>query len=145
MRHFKFSLFIVAVVTISVFSITTQSDGETKNLIGVGVKMYQRNSSDFLGSLTCKATSLEFSNYVGMPFKEALAFLNDALTGFGLRSQIKVLASGKILNSFNIFRAVALGADACYSARAMMMALGCIQVLECNKNMCPTGVATQIP
>ena len=38
MRHFKFSLFIVAVVTISVFSITAQSDGETKNLIGVGVK-----------------------------------------------------------------------------------------------------------
>ena len=80
-----------------------------------------------------------------VPFKEALAFLNDALTGFGLRSQIKVLASGKILNSFNIFRAVALGADACYSARAMMMALGCIQALECNKNTCPTGVATQIP
>ena len=31
------------------------------------------------------------------------------------------------------------------SARAMMMALGCIQALECNKNICPTGVATQDP
>ena len=27
----------------------------------------------------------------------------------------------------------------------MMMALGCIQALECNKNTCPTGVATQNP
>jgi hypothetical protein len=27
----------------------------------------------------------------------------------------------------------------------MMMALGCIQALECNKNTCPTGVATQDP
>jgi hypothetical protein len=27
----------------------------------------------------------------------------------------------------------------------MMMALGCIQALECNKNICPTGVATQNP
>jgi glutamate synthase domain-containing protein 2 len=40
-------------------------------------------------------------------------------------------------------RAFALGADMCGSARAMMMALGCIQALECNKNTCPTGVATQ--
>jgi hypothetical protein len=31
------------------------------------------------------------------------------------------------------------------SARAMMMALGCIQALECNKNICPTGIATQNP
>ena len=42
-------------------------------------------------------------------------------------------------------RAMALGADACNTARAMMMALGCIQALECNKNTCPTGVATQDP
>jgi hypothetical protein len=27
----------------------------------------------------------------------------------------------------------------------MMMALGCIQALECNRNSCPTGVATQDP
>jgi acetyl-CoA carboxylase carboxyltransferase component len=40
---------------------------------------------------------------------------------------------------------MALGADTCNSARAMMMALGCIQALECNKNTCPTGVATQDP
>ena len=26
-----------------------------------------------------------------------------------------------------------------------MMALGCIQALECNKNTCPAGVATQDP
>ena len=38
---------------------------------------------------------------------------------------------------------MALGADACYSARAMMLALGCIQALECNRNTCPVGVATQ--
>ena len=30
----------------------------------------------------------------------------------------------------------------CYSARGMMMALGCIQALQCNSNICPTGVAT---
>jgi hypothetical protein len=27
----------------------------------------------------------------------------------------------------------------------MMLALGCIQALECNKNSCPTGITTQDP
>jgi glutamate synthase domain-containing protein 2 len=40
-------------------------------------------------------------------------------------------------------RAIALGADLCNSARAMMMATGCIQALQCNTNTCPVGVATQ--
>ncbi len=89
------------------------------------------------------AAPLEFSNSVGMPFKEGLAFAYDALVGFGLKKEIKLFASGKIMTGFHIFKAMALGADACYSARAMMLALGCIQALECNKNSCPTGVATQ--
>ena len=91
------------------------------------------------------AAPLEFSNSVGMPFREGLAFVDDALRGFGLRSKIRLFSSGKILTAFHMFRAMALGADACYSARAMMLALGCIQALECNRNTCPTGVATQDP
>ncbi|GJM32287.1 MAG: FMN-binding glutamate synthase family protein [Saprospiraceae bacterium] len=91
------------------------------------------------------AAPLEFSNSVGMPFKDGLAFAFDALNGFELKHKIKLLTSGKILSGFHIFRALALGADGCNSARAMMLALGCIQALECNKNTCPTGVATQDP
>lgn len=52
MKHFKFSLFIVTFLTISAFSSTAQSDVETKNLIGLGVKIYQRLPNDFLRSLT---------------------------------------------------------------------------------------------
>ncbi|MFQ5447163.1 MAG: glutamate synthase-related protein, partial [Saprospiraceae bacterium] len=91
------------------------------------------------------AAPLEFSNSVGMPFREGLAFVYDALAGFGLKKDIRLLTSGKILTGFHIFKAMALGADACYSARGMMLALGCIQALECNQNTCPTGVATQKP
>ena len=89
------------------------------------------------------AAPLEFSNSVGTPFREGLAFVYDALVGFDLKQHIKIIASGKIITSFDMFKALALGADLCYSARAMMLALGCIQALECNKNTCPTGVATQ--
>ena len=89
------------------------------------------------------AAPLEFSNSVGMPLREGLAFVDDALRGFGFKRDIRIIASGKIITSFHMARAMALGADICNSARPMMMALGCIQSLECNKNTCPTGVATQ--
>ncbi|HEY8917854.1 MAG TPA: FMN-binding glutamate synthase family protein, partial [Chitinophaga sp.] len=85
----------------------------------------------------------EFSNSVGMPLMDALAFVHDTLTGFNIRGKMKLIASGKILTGYHILRAMALGADGCNSARAMMMAIGCIQALECNTNRCPTGVATQ--
>lgn len=89
------------------------------------------------------AAPLEFSNSVGMPLREGLAFAYDALVGFDLKEHIRLFASGKVMTGFHIFQAIALGADATYSARAMMLALGCIQALECNQNTCPTGVTTQ--
>lgn len=85
----------------------------------------------------------EFSNSVGMPLMDALAFVHDTLRGYNIRDKVKLIASGKVLTGYHIIRAMALGADTCNSARAMMMALGCIQALVCNTNRCPTGVATQ--
>jgi glutamate synthase domain-containing protein 2 len=91
------------------------------------------------------AAPLEFSNYVGMPLRDALAFVHDALNGFALKRHIRIIASGKVSTGFEIVKNLSLGADMCNSARAMMLALGCIQALECNTNNCPTGVATQNP
>ncbi len=87
----------------------------------------------------------EYSNSVGAPMREGLSFAADALIGFDLKEDIRLICSGKILSGFDVVRAVALGADMCNSARAMMLALGCIQALECNKNSCPTGITTQDP
>lgn len=91
------------------------------------------------------AAPLEYSNSVGMPLREALAFVDDCLRGFGLRDDIKVIAAGKIFTSFHMAKNLALGADLCNSARGMMLALGCVQSRVCNTNRCPTGVATQDP
>ncbi|MCA1790774.1 MAG: FMN-binding glutamate synthase family protein, partial [Thioalkalivibrio sp.] len=91
------------------------------------------------------AAPLEYANSVGMPLREALAFVDDCLTGFGLRRQIRVIASGKILTGFHVVKNLALGADLCNSARGMMLALGCVHSLICNTNHCPSGVATQDP
>ncbi|MCL7419744.1 MAG: FMN-binding glutamate synthase family protein [Methylobacter sp.] len=91
------------------------------------------------------AAPLEYTNSVGMPLMDALAFVSDCLIGFDLKKEIKIIASGKIFTGFHLVKRLALGADLCNSARGMMLALGCIQSLQCNKDTCPTGIATQNP
>lgn len=89
------------------------------------------------------AAPIEFSNSLGMPLRDALIFAIDTLKGYDLKKDIKVIASGKVFSGFHIARLIAIGADMVNSARAMMMATGCIQALQCNTNTCPAGVATQ--
>jgi glutamate synthase domain-containing protein 2 len=91
------------------------------------------------------AAPVEFSNSIGTPLRDGLAFAIDALRSFDLKKDIIVIASGKIFSAFHMARVLAIGADMCNSARAMMLATGCIQALQCNSNTCPTGVATQDP
>ncbi|MDA3947347.1 MAG: FMN-binding glutamate synthase family protein [Helicobacteraceae bacterium] len=91
------------------------------------------------------AAPIDFSNYVGMPWEEALIFVVDTLNQYNLKKEIKVITATKIFTAFDIFKALCIGADVCNSARGMMLALGCIQSLKCNTNECPTGVATNNP
>lgn len=91
------------------------------------------------------AAPQEYSDHVGMPLRDALAFVHDCLVGFGIKEQTKIIASGKVITGFDIIKNLSVGADLCNSARGMMFALGCIQALECHSNTCPTGVATQNP
>ncbi|MFD3189730.1 FMN-binding glutamate synthase family protein [Sedimentitalea sp. HM32M-2] len=91
------------------------------------------------------AAPLEFANHMGMPLVEGLTFAHNALRGAGLRSQVKLGASGKLVTSFDIAKALALGADWANSARGFMFAIGCIQAQACHTNECPVGVATQDP
>ncbi len=89
------------------------------------------------------AAPLEFSDSVGIPLEPALIFVHSTLKKYGLRDEVRVIASGKVLTAFSILRMRALGADICNSARAFMFSIGCIQALRCNTNDCPAGVATQ--
>ena len=91
------------------------------------------------------AAPLEFTDHLGMPLYEALSFVKQTLEDFQLAKHIKVLAAGKIITGFDILKALSLGASACYTARGMMFALGCIQALVCDSGKCPVGVTTQNP
>ncbi len=122
--------------------------GKRREMVAICKAMEQTGiTPDFIavdgGEGGTGAAPLEFSNYLGSPGVEALIFVHNALIGFGVRDRIKILATGRITSAFGVLKRMALGADAIYSARAMMLALGCIQALRCNTNHCPAGVATQ--
>jgi glutamate synthase domain-containing protein 2 len=91
------------------------------------------------------AAPLEFMDHLGMPMREGVSFVHNALIGIGARDRIKLGASGKIATAFDMARAMAIGADWCNSARGFMFSLGCIQSLSCHTDRCPTGVTTQDP
>ena len=89
------------------------------------------------------AAPLEFSDSLGFPLIEGLMLVQNVLVGAGLRDQLKLGASGKLVSASAMARAMALGADWCNSARGFMFAVGCIQSQRCHTNRCPVGVTTQ--
>ncbi|MEQ3676135.1 MAG: FMN-binding glutamate synthase family protein [Dokdonia sp.] len=91
------------------------------------------------------AAHMESLHWAGLPIVEAIHFANRILKNYDLRDEIKLMAAGKIISAFDIYRMLALGADTCYSARGMMFALGCVQSLKCNLDTCPTGITTMVP
>jgi glutamate synthase domain-containing protein 2 len=83
------------------------------------------------------AAPLEFADHLGLPMREGLLFVRNALIGINARERIRIGCSGKIVNAFDMAR------DWCNAARGFMFALGCIQSMSCHTDLCPTGVATQ--
>ncbi|WP_026919265.1 FMN-binding glutamate synthase family protein [Gordonia shandongensis] len=91
------------------------------------------------------AAPLEYEDHMGKPLTDGLMIVHNALVGTGLRDRIRVGASGKVAGGADIVKRLTQGADYTNAARAMMMAVGCIQAQRCHTNTCPTGVATQDP
>ena len=89
------------------------------------------------------AAPLEFMDHMGMPLRDGLSFVHNALVGCGLRDRLRLGASGKIISAFDMARVMALGADWCNAARGFMFAVGCIQAQTCHTGLCPTGVTSQ--
>lgn len=86
---------------------------------------------------------LDFSDYVGMPLRNALQVINAILKECNIRDEMKIIACGKIIKPIDVLRTLSMGADICNSARGFMFALGCIQAMRCHTNRCPVGITTQ--
>ena len=89
------------------------------------------------------AAPVEFSNRVGMPLREGLILVRNALIGTGLKPEVKIAAAGMVHSGAGMAVNFGLGADWCNAGRAFMFALGCVQSMKCHADTCPTGIATQ--
>jgi glutamate synthase domain-containing protein 2 len=89
------------------------------------------------------AAPVELSNRMGMPLREGLIMVRNALVGCRLKGETKIAAAGRVHSGAGMAMNFALGADWCNAARAFMFALGCVQSMRCHTDTCPTGVATQ--
>lgn len=91
------------------------------------------------------AAPMPLMDLVGMSIREALPLVADLRDEFDLKSRIRLISSGKLVNPGDVAWALAAGADFVTSARGFMFSLGCIQAMKCNRNTCPTGITTHNP
>lgn len=91
------------------------------------------------------AAPLELSDHMGMPLREGLIMMRNALVGTGLKEHTRLAAAGKVYSGASIAFNVSVGADWCNAARAFMFSLGCVQSMKCHTGECPTGITTQDP
>jgi glutamate synthase domain-containing protein 2 len=91
---------------------------------------------------------LELMGAVGLTTLNALYILDTVMKDYGLRDDLKLIASGKILTPDDVVITLAMGADAVGIARGFMMSAGCIRARMCagtGSHHCPVGLATQNP
>ena len=86
-----------------------------------------------------------FMDRVGMPLYPSLKRADDILNHYEIRNRMKLVASGKLVGPGRQMIAFCLGADAIASARGHMLAIGCIQAMQCGNNTCPVGITTHSP
>ena len=91
------------------------------------------------------AAPKSFMDGLGLPIFTSLPLVNELLEEEGVRKKMKLMAAGKLIDARRQLIAMSMGADACYTARGFMLALGCIQALQCNQNTCPVGITTHDP
>ena len=79
---------------------------------------------------------------VGIPIELALAQVDQRLRDEGIRNQASIVAAGGFRSSADVFKAIALGADAVYIATGALVAMGCTVCQHCYTGKCPWGIAT---
>jgi glutamate synthase domain-containing protein 2 len=82
---------------------------------------------------------------VGIPIELALAQVDQRLRDEGIRNHASVVVAGGFRNSADVFKAIALGADAVYIGTAALIAIGCTVCQRCYTGKCPWGITTSDP
>lgn len=91
------------------------------------------------------ATYQEMADSLGLPIYSGIHILDKTLRKYGVRDDIKVIASGMLATADKMAIALSFGADLIYVARAAMNTVGCINAGKCHTNLCPVGITSHLP
>lgn len=91
------------------------------------------------------AASILSMKHAGLPLEIGLLEVNRALVDNGMRERIILRADGGLITGKDIVVAAALGADEFDFGKLLLVGEGCIMARVCEKNTCPTGIATHSP
>lgn len=83
---------------------------------------------------------------IGFHIKDAVHIADNLLKSYGVRDEVKLIVSSKILTPDDVIIALSLGGDYVSIARGFMLSAGCIRARMCSgegSHNCPVGLATQ--
>jgi len=91
------------------------------------------------------AASLLSMKHAGLPLEIGLIEVHYALVKSDLRDRVLLRADGGLMTGKDVLLSAILGADQFDFGKIVLIAEGCIMARICEKNTCPTGIATQDP
>jgi glutamate synthase domain-containing protein 2/glutamate synthase domain-containing protein 1/glutamate synthase domain-containing protein 3 len=91
------------------------------------------------------AASLSSMKHAGLPFEFGLVEVHQALLDNQLREQIILRVDGGLQTGQEVLMAALLGADQFDFGKLLLIAEGCVMARVCEKNTCPTGIASHDP
>jgi glutamate synthase domain-containing protein 2/glutamate synthase domain-containing protein 1/glutamate synthase domain-containing protein 3 len=83
--------------------------------------------------------------HAGLPWELGLVDVHRTLVQQGLRDHVRLRVDGGLSTARDIVLAALLGADEFGFGKLLLVAEGCIMARVCEKNRCPTGIATHDP
>jgi glutamate synthase domain-containing protein 2 len=105
---------------------------------------------DFLsidgGSGGSATAPIEMMERIGLNVRDSVYLVDKVLQKYGVREDVRIVASGKLLTPDDMVVILSIGADFVQIARGFMMSAGCIRARYCSgttKHHCPVGLATQ--
>ncbi|HUI64176.1 MAG TPA: glutamate synthase large subunit [Bacteroidota bacterium] len=91
------------------------------------------------------AATLGSMKHAGLPWEFGLMETHRALVENGLRANVEVRTDGGLSCGKDVVIAAILGAEGFDFGKLLLVAEGCIMARICEKNTCPTGIATHDP
>ncbi len=91
------------------------------------------------------AASLSSMKHAGLPFEFGLVAVHKTLIQNNLRKNVILRTDGGLHTGKDIVMASILGAEEFEFGKLLLVAQGCVMARICEKNTCPTGIATHDP